>query len=324
MNKLLKKAISLTMAACIAVPVGMETGAVTGLSETIVHAATPIFMNLSITGFATDSITISWSEYADADSYEISYYKQYEDDENYKVAGQTTNTTYTISGLESGCCYFIHVTASNGTGTIQEDFCSGVTKVDKIKGLKQDSWFHILSNATVSWEKRWGEDGYQYKFLNSVGKVKKKGKTTSTYLNFSVKNNNIYQFMIRPYQTIDGKTYYGTWKTIQVFEQPWVKSVTIKKNKKSVNQLKISWYKQKGATGYDIYVSKTNKSGKYKKVKSVGKNKTSITLSKFKKKKIKGTYYVYVVSKVKTSEGTSKSGITYMWQTGKSGEGYVL
>lgn len=325
MNKILKKAITLAMAAAITAPVGMGTGIASDFEVITAHAAVE-FMNLSITSFTANSITISWQEYKDANNYEISYYQEYEGDANYKVAGQTANTTYTISGLQSGCCYHIRVIASNATGKIQEGFCNGVTKVAKIKGLKQDSWVQFANSASaaVSWEKQWGADGYQYKLLDPVGKVKKKGKITSTVLGLSVKKNNIYQFMIRPYQIIDGKTYYGTWKTIQVFGQPWVKSVTIKKNKKSVNQLKISWYKQKGATGYDIYVSKTNKSKNYKKVKSVGKNKTSITLSKFKKKKIKGTYYVYVVSKIKTSQGTSKSGITYMWQTGKSGEGYVL
>lgn len=325
MNKIFKKAISLAMAAIIAVPVGMGTGIGSDFEGITAHAAYLRVSNVTVTSFTTSSISISWQGDANADGYEISYYDTYGGTSEYKVAGKTTGTTYKITGLQSGCVYSIRVTPSNAAG----DYASygtcydAKTKVDKMRGLKQDTWYHYIKKAGVSWERQRAADGYQYKWLTPAGKVKKKGTTTSTSMSFAVKNNNVYQFMIRPYQKIDGKTHYGTWKTIQVFEQPWVKSIAVKKNKKSVNQLKISWYKQKGATGYDIYVSKTNKAGSYIKVKSVGKSKTSITLSKFKKKKIKGTYYVYIVSKVKTSEGTSKSGVTYIWQTGRSSEGYV-
>lgn len=51
-------------------------------------------------------------------------------------------------------------------------------------------------------------------------KSDKKGKTKDTWLDFSVKNNNVYQLMVRAYQKINGNTYYTPWKTIQVFEQP--------------------------------------------------------------------------------------------------------
>ncbi len=325
MNKFFKKAISLTMAAAIVVPVGMKTGAIKEFSGITAQAVSWLEVSdVVVTDFTTSTITVSWQGDANADSYEISYRDSWDRPE-YKVAGQTADTTYTIRGLQSGCKYDIRVMPSNAAG---DDAYSGTcsdarTKVAKMRGLKQESWYHYIEKADVSWERQWGADGYQYKWLNSAGKVKKKGKTTSTRLSFAVKNNNVYQFMVRPYQIIDGKTYYGTWKTIQVFEQPWVKSVAVKTNKKSKKYLTISWYKQKGATGYDVYVAKKNNPKNYKKVKSVGKNKTSISITKFNKKNIKGTYYVYVVSKVKTSSGTSKSGVTYIWQTGQSTEGYI-
>ena len=326
MNKLLKKAIGLTMAAAIAVPVGMGTGTITGLSGITVHAASWLDVsNVVVTGYTANTITVSWQGDANADSYEVTYQETYGSSSEYKVAGQTTGTTYTISGLKSGEVYSIRVTPRNAAGT--EAFAgtcyNARTKVSAMRGVKQDTWYHWALSAMVSWDRQYGADGYEYKWKNPSGKVTKKGKTTYTSLTFSIKNNNVYQFMVRAYQKIDGKTYYSSWKTIQVFEQPWVKSVAVKTNKKSKKCLKISWYKQKGATGYDVYVAKKNNPKNYKKVKSVGKNKTSISITKFNKKNIKGTYYVYVVSKVKTSSGTSKSGVSYIWQTGQSTEGYI-
>lgn len=326
MNKLFKKAIGLTMAAAIVVPVGMKTGAIKEFSGITAQAVSRLDVsNVVVTDFTANTITIGWQGDANADSYEVSYQETYGSNSEYKVAGQTTGTTYTIKGLQSGCKYDIRVTPSNAAGTeASAGTCYNArTKVSTMKGVKQDTWYHWALSAGVSWDRQYGADGYEYKWKNPSGKVTKKGKTTYTSLSFSIKNNNVYQFMVRPYQIIDGKTYYGTWKTIQVFEQPWVKSVAVKTNKKSKKYLTISWYKQKGATGYDVYVAKKNNPKNYKKVKSVGKNKTSISITKFNKKNIKGTYYVYVVSKVKTSSGTSKSGVSYIWQTGRGTEGYV-
>lgn len=325
MKKIFRKALCLAMATAIVILVGMKTGALKEFSGVTVQAAYPEVSDVVVTGFTDSTITISWQGDVDASIYEISYSVYYEGDTGDKIAGQTTSTTYTISGLKSGSVYDIRVTPKNTMG--EEGFsgyCSEVkTKVSVMKGLKQNTWYHYIEKADVSWQRQYAADGYEYRWKNSAGKVIKKGKTKDTWLDFSVKNNNVYQLMVRAYQKINGNTYYTPWKTIRVFEQPWVKSVAVKKNKKSIKQLKISWYKQKGATGYDVYVSKTNKAKSYKKVKSVGKKTTSIAISKFKGKKIKGTYYVYVVSKVKTSNGISKSGVVYMWKTGQTGEGYV-
>lgn len=324
MKKIFKKAISLTMAAAIAVPVGMGTGANHDFIGITAQAAFLSITDLKVTDTQATSLTLSWTGDTRATSYEVSYRDVYEGGSDYISAGTTKETTYKITGLNSGSVYSVRVTASNTTGDNGYSSVSSVkTKLSKMRGVKQDTWYHFIKSADVSWTKLYAADGYEWKWKNSAGKVKKKGTTTSNRLGFDVKNNNVYHFMVRAYQQIDGKTTYTPWKTIQVFEQPWVKSVAVKTSKKKVKKLKITWYKQKGATGYDVYVSKTNKTGSYKKVKSVGKGTTSISISKFKKKKIKGTYYVYVVSKVKTSNGTSKSGVTYMWQTGSGSQGYV-
>lgn len=321
MNKIFKKAITITLASAITVSAGIETG-VGNFAPITAQAESLHVSNVTVTDFTSSTITVNWEGDSNANSYEISY-KIYGINSQYIVAGHTSATTYTIDGLESGCLYSICVTPSNSAGDSGSPgyYSNAKTKISTIRGLKQDTWYHYTKNAGISWEKLDAADGYEYKWISPTGKVLKKGTTTMGSMSFDVKNNNIYQFSLRAYQQINGKKTYTPWKTIQVFEQPWVKSVAIKKTKKGKNYLSIAWYKQKGATGYDIYVSKKTEKNSFKKVKSVGKNKASISLSKFKGKKIQGTYYVYVVSKSKNANGTSKSGVTYVWNTGNNNLG---
>ena len=351
MKKQLKKALGLTLASVLTVSAGMQLD--TGLTtyagifatptpyvrtsptpsttpavspSTEAYTGTPSVSDVKQTDLSTSTITVSWKGDTRAKSYEVAYKEDKNAGAEFTVAGQTSTTSYTLEGLKSGCAYSIRVTPIRGDGkTGSESTCWGAkTKIEKICGLKQDEWYHLAKCAMVSWERGDVEDGFEYMLKGPSGKVIKQEKIEKTgFLKFDVENNNIYQFSLRAYQNINGTTVYTPWDTIQVFEQPWAKSVSVKKVGKRKKQLRISWYKQAGATGYEVYVSKTNKASKYRKVASVGKNKTSISLSKFNKKKINGTYYVYIVSVSKNDKGTSRSGTTYVWQTGQSVESYL-
>lgn len=87
--------------------------------------------------------------------------------------------------------------------------------------------------------------------------------------------------------------------------------------------LSFQWGKVGGASGYDVYISTKPKKG-YKKVKSVGKNTTKLTIRKFKGKKInpKKTYYMYVETKKKNGSKVNKSGRLYYWNTKSKSFGY--
>ena len=87
--------------------------------------------------------------------------------------------------------------------------------------------------------------------------------------------------------------------------------------------LSFQWGKIGGASGYDVYISTKPKKG-YKKVKSVGKNTTKLTIRKFKGKKInpKKTYYMYVETKKKNGSKVNKSGRLYYWNTKSKNFGY--
>lgn len=75
-------------------------------------------------------------------------------------------------------------------------------------------------------------------------------------------------------------------------ETPVVLAKTaLKKAKKSGNKVQLTWKKVKAATGYEVYQA-TKKNGKYKKVKTVKKNK--VVTCKTKALKAKKTYFFKV------------------------------
>lgn len=178
----------------------------------------------------------------------------------------------------------------------------------------------------MEWNRSDAIDSYEYKFKNGKGKVVEKGTTTSDSLDFKVKNYNVYTFSVRGIQNnVNGKKHYTKWNTIKVFEQSWVKSAKLI-NSKGVKKLSVKWTKQSGACGYDVYVATKNSAKSYKKVKSAGKNTTSMTLTKFNKKKLsKNTYYVYVISKTKLGNKICKSGKVYTFIVTSKGftHGYI-
>lgn len=106
-----------------------------------------------------------------------------------------------------------------------------------------------------------------------------------------------YTYKIRPYAVSNGTTYYGNFSgTIQATTSIAKPVVKLKAKKK---QIKISWKRISGVSGYEIYRSDKKKRG-YKKVRTAGKAAiTSYTNKRLTRKK----KYFYKVRAYKTVNG---------------------
>jgi hypothetical protein len=273
-----------------------------------------------------NSITIAWSAEEDAVNYKV-YIKEStaSNDPTLLTTLKSSQTSYTINNLKPGTEYYVIIKYDyeSYSGKIIEYTGSSEyvkTLPGKVTGLKQDRWYYFALSFYAVWDKQSGADGYEYKVLDSKGKVK--AAETLSYMGFSVNkisNSMIYTGQVRAFSTINGKNIYGEWSDqAYFFTQP-----RIKKSKVSKNTLTVKWGKVSGATGYDIYVSTKPTTG-YKKVKSVGKKASSVKIKKFKKKKISGKkkYYVYVATKKKVGNRTYTSGRLYYWNTKNTVFGY--
>ena len=277
---------------------------------------------------AANSITVSWEPEKDALAYHVYA------GEDYATAPlvrelPASSTSVTITGLKPGTEYYVKVeydeTSYNGginTSRVGSDDFR--TTPAKVANVHETEWYYYLKSFTVEWSRQTGVDGYEYKITKSNGKKvasKVLDSKYSYYLSYSkkVSNSTIYVVQVRSYATICGKKYYGDWSDkCYCFTQPRIKSAKVSKNK-----LVVKWGKVSGATGYEIYVSTNPKKG-YKKVKTVGKNASSATISKFKKKKFsaKKSYYVYVLTVKKVGSNKNTSGRVYYWNTKNSRDSY--
>ena len=277
------------------------------------------------TGATTNSATVRWDA-PSSSYYEVTQYRVYvgTDYQNTVLwrSFPAGTTSCTITGLPSGVKKYVKVeytyrskgsTSSNTYTSIAGSAYDVKTLPGKVTGVKQDRWYYFVLSFYATWNKMEAADGYEYVVRTSSGKVFRKGDTGSNYNQISVNkisNEVIYTVQVRAYTKLNGAKYYGAWSDPgYFFTQPRVTSV-----KAANKKLTIKWKKVSGATGYDVYVSAKPKSG-YKKVKSVGKGKSSVTITKFKGKKIssKKTYYVYVATKKKVGKTTYTSGKLYYW-----------
>ena len=172
----------------------------------------------------------------------------------------------------------------------------------------------------VAWDRIETADTVNISLYNSKGKKvqSKILSPSSSSVSFSKMKDEVYTVKIQASRTINGNTWQTPVSTIQCFNQARISSAKVSKKK-----LTVKWKKVGGATGYDIYVSTKQKSG-YKKLKSVGKNTTKATFSKFKGKSFnpKKTYYIYIETKKKNGKRIDKSGRLYYLNTKNTATGY--
>lgn len=275
------------------------------------------------TGITANAVTVKWDAERNATRYVVYVGSSSSKCSQYAVLSPT-QTSITISGLPAGCERYVKVTydwkSSSSTGKIYTDSFAGsvyaVTLPGKVTNLKQEKWWYLAKSFDAVWDEQEGVTGYEYVVKTNKGKVKAQGKKTYSGGNYlsvdKISNSVVYTGQVRAYTVINGQTYYGPWSDVAYFfTQP-----QLSKAKVSRNKLTVKWKKVAGASGYDVYVSTKATSG-YKKVKSVSSKKSSVTLTKFNKKKFssKKKYYVYVAAKKKTKSGTYTSGKLYYWCT---------
>ena len=277
------------------------------------------------TQYGTDNAVISWklSYISSSNTTETAGYNIYlgEDYGSTKLFAKTPNTFYKITGLEDGKTYYVKVEPYAADGSIGSGRSLTIeTMPARVKNFRQERWWYFINMLEVAWDRIETADTVNISLYNSKGKKvqSKILSPSSSSVSFSKMKDEVYTVKIQASRTINGNTWQTPVSTIQCFNQARISSAKVSKKK-----LTVKWKKVGGATGYDIYVSTKQKSG-YKKLKSVGKNTTKATFSKFKGKSFnpKKTYYIYIETKKKNGKRIDKSGRLYYWNTKNTATGY--
>ena len=277
------------------------------------------------TQYGTDNAVISWklSYISSSNTTDTAGYNIYlgEDYGSTKLFAKTPNTFYKITGLEDGKKYYVKVEPYAADGSIGSGRSLTIeTMPARVKNFRQERWWYFINMLEVAWDRIETADTVNISLYNSKGKKvqSKILSPSSSSVSFSKMKDEVYTVKIQASRTINGNTWQTPVSTIQCFNQARISSAKVSKKK-----LTVKWKKVGGATGYDIYVSTKQKSG-YKKLKSVGKNTTKATFSKFKGKSFnpKKTYYIYIETKKKNGKRIDKSGRLYYWNTKNTATGY--
>ena len=311
-----------------------SVGTVAGTGAKQVQAAENAYYyvslgNLQQTAMTKNSASITWEQtYASSmktlttEGYNIYLGESYSD---MKLVGKSKTPSYTLTGLKDGKRYNVRVEAYTSNGTKTSSPVSGQVETipAAVHNFRQERWWYFINKLEVTWDKVETADRVEVTLYNSKGRRVGKTQKLNSYAysaSFDKMKDEVYTVTIQAFKTVNGKTYATPKAKIQCFNQARIKETSIKVKKGS---LSFQWGKVGGASGYDVYISTKPKKG-YKKVKSVGKNTTKLTIRKFKGKKInpKKNYYMYVETKKKNGSKVNKSGRLYYWNTKSKNFGY--
>ena len=303
----------------------------------LLFAATPALAQVEQTGTpTTTSFTVKWDQWTPSSSsysfknYEVLVGKDSSSARVYQTITSSNITSCTVSGLRAGAKRYVQVKANyvytsyNGTKYEYDSYVGSISDAKTlpgvVKGLKQERWWYFALSFDAKWNAIESADGYQWICYKDNGRKFRSGTLTYGFSKPTVsvnkiKNNQIYKMKVRAFTTINGKKYYGGWSAFSYFfTQP-----RVTKAKVAGGKLTVRWGRVTGATSYSVYVSTRAKKG-YKKVATVGKGRSSVTIKKLAGKEIKNgkKYYVYVITNKKIRGKVNTSGRLYYWDTKSS------
>ena len=300
-------------------------------------------VKIKTTAATTTSLKVSWNKVPGANGYQVYYWKylgeSISDAKNVIVSGNSKE----IKNLTKNTKYSFRVYALRTSGTYTAQGAYGElfgmsVKPTKVSGVKVTRYCQDVSLHKFRYENdpKESADIYQYRVCRYNDDVIATGKTTSTnlWVNKSAfaKSGNVhcfYYIQVRAGAKLsNGKYSWGSWSNKYYFNRLDGTNVKVKKSGKG---MKVSWKKEKGATGYVIYVGRSasyTSNVTYHKVATISKGKTTskkLSASLLKKKKVpfsKGKYYfVRVVAVKKVGNKTYKSVVesktysAYAWYT---------
>lgn len=270
--------------------VGTKSAEVTGLKQTAA---------------GVNSISMSWNASAGASSYVIYGYINY----NWTQVGTSATNSATISGIAATTSTNFAVAAVKNVtgGTVVGDRSDGVQMKAvpiKVSQIAMQYYWDSLKEAKYIWTDVNNADGYQYEVKSSNGK-KTYFRATSTSSYTYVKpfpRGTFVKARVRAYVTVGNKVYYGAWSPYTYHASS--KKVTAKRSSNG-KKISLKWKKVSGACGYQVYVS-TKSTGGFKKVKSLSSKKSSYTIKKCGKKKLKKGKVYYIQLRYQTKVGKKK------------------
>lgn len=185
-----------------------------------------------------------------------------------------------------------------------EDFKT-VSKATSTKNFGVTSYWSYSGEFRVSLANYGDIDGTQVQFVPVKGKKARTFTSTSNYVDIKNLTGTFYKYRVRTYVSCGKSKACSAWSSYRYFGSS--KKCTVSSSKRKI---KINWSKLAGVKDCVVYISSRENAG-YQKVKTLSAKKRSITITKYKKKKLKkgATYYIKVVPRAKVGKKTVTSDV---------------
>lgn len=163
---------------------------------------------LKLSKATTSSVTLKWDKVSGAAGYVV---YQYKNGQWVKVTS-VKGTSATVSKLKAGTTYKFMVKAYKKVGktTVLGEASSSVsvkTALAQVKNLKASA--RKKTSITLKWDKITGATGYYVERYNGKKWVKVGTVKTNTFTNKDLKRNTQYQYRVKAYGKVNGKTATG-------------------------------------------------------------------------------------------------------------------
>ncbi len=131
---------------------------------------------------------------------------------------------------------------------------SAAPKVAKVKNVKVSSV--AADKVTLKWKKVSGVTGYRvYRYSTKKEKYVYVGRTKKvTYTDDSLSAGKTYKYKVRAYKTKNKKNTYGAYSDVVRGTTNPKKVTGLKTTYIGTSNVKLSWNKAKGATGYEVFL----------------------------------------------------------------------
>lgn len=264
---------------------------VNGISGTV-SLAKP---SVSFLSPSSDQATVTWNAVTGAAGYEVYTYSN----GSYNKAADVTVANYQLTGLQAGqvyqyaVCPYKTVEGFRVYGTM-----SDVVNVEtKLGNSTIQAVAAAYNQINLTWVQTAQADGYEiyrndqlYKTVNGI---------SNCYLTDTVACGTTYNYKVRPFRKVNGKTVYGEF-SVQVSAVTALPAAAMNKvTSVDYKTLDVSWKQGTGATGYELYRSTSSNSG-FGLVKDITNGSTltyrdtGLTI---------GTTYYYKVKAYRTENG---------------------
>lgn len=258
-----------------------------------------------------NSVKLTWTSVAGASGY---YILRRSGSEELKTVGTVSGgstLSYTDKGLNCGTEYYYAISAyRTQSGKIHTskyvEFASPVKPVPAAPVITVKSASY--NSVTVSWNNVLGANGYRlFRRVSGTTAWTRVATVNSSNISYTDKNltcGTIYEYKLVAYKTVGSTTVWGAYSSVRSVKVIPATPTGLKAAVSGLNQIKITWTKVAGATGYIIY-RKAKGASSWTKIGTLKTNTNSFT---DKAAQYETTYY-YTVKAYRTENGkTTYSG----------------